>query len=111
MAKDHSLEYTIALSRWLRKHDVSMPQFAALLCVLAKSPLTMSEISRAAQVTTAASTAIVDKLEHLKWVKRSEKPGDRRTTHVTILEAGRLALDEILKPAHDLETMHETFSK
>lgn len=110
MSQAPTLETAITLAHWMRKHDVSMPQFSALLCVLAKENPTMTEIARAAHVSTAAVTAIVDKLAKLGWVRRNPMPGNRRTILVTMLAAGESALEEVFRSDPKLEKLHEEFS-
>ncbi|WP_108717809.1 MarR family winged helix-turn-helix transcriptional regulator [Miniimonas sp. S16] len=56
---------------------------------LARGPLGPAEIARLLDVTTAASTGIVDRLETRGHAERRPHPIDRRRTAVTITESAR----------------------
>ncbi len=66
------------------------PARARLLRVLDDDgPLSMSELSRALDVTPRAVTGLVDGLESDGFARRTEHPSDRRTTLVELTPTGR----------------------
>jgi DNA-binding MarR family transcriptional regulator len=60
-----------------------------LMSIGTKGPLTMSEISRTLQLTLSSVTAVVDKLEQKKFVRRVRDAVDRRLVRVELTTAGR----------------------
>lgn len=60
-----------------------------LMSIGTKGPLTMSEIARTLQLTLSSVTAVVDKLEKKKFVRRTRNAEDRRLVRVELTAAGR----------------------
>jgi DNA-binding MarR family transcriptional regulator len=60
-----------------------------LMSIGTKGPLTMSEIARTLQLTLSSVTAVVDKLEKKKFVRRVRTAQDRRLVRVELTVAGR----------------------
>ena len=60
-----------------------------LMSIGTKGPLTMSEIARTLQLTLSSVTAVVDKLEKKKFVRRMRNAQDRRLVRVELTAAGR----------------------
>jgi DNA-binding MarR family transcriptional regulator len=60
-----------------------------LLSIGTKGPLSMSEIARTLQLTLSSVTAVVDKLEKKKLVRRARTAEDRRLVRVELTGAGR----------------------
>jgi MarR family 2-MHQ and catechol resistance regulon transcriptional repressor len=60
-----------------------------LMSIGTKGPLTMSEIARTLQLTLSSVTAVVDKLEKKKFVRRVRTARDRRLVRVELTVAGR----------------------
>jgi DNA-binding MarR family transcriptional regulator len=58
-------------------------------------PATMTELSRALEITPRAVTALVDGLETLGHVRRHEHPSDRRVTMVELTETGGATIREL----------------
>jgi DNA-binding MarR family transcriptional regulator len=59
-----------------------------LLSIGTKGPLTMSEIARTLQLTLSSVTAVVDKLEKKKFVRRARSAEDRRLVRVDLTASG-----------------------
>jgi len=75
---------------------------AILLVVLAEGDgLTHSEIARALQISPAAATKVIKRLEELHYLQRCPDPSDERISRVFLLEDGRAILAQI----------HEAFRK
>jgi DNA-binding MarR family transcriptional regulator len=58
-------------------------------------PATMTELSRALEITPRAVTALVDALETLGHVRRHEHPSDRRATIVELTATGSATIREL----------------
>jgi DNA-binding MarR family transcriptional regulator len=82
-------EDVIALNQTLHKASMSLSTYAVLLAI-AESPKSMTEVSKLAGVSTAASTGIADKLERAGYVQRSysKHSKDRRKIYLVIKGAG-----------------------
>ncbi|KRA62014.1 MarR family transcriptional regulator [Caulobacter sp. Root655] len=61
---------------------VNVTDMAALEQLLTSGPLTPGELAARLEVTTAASTQIVDRLERAGHVRRERQAGDRRKVFV-----------------------------
>ncbi len=83
----------IFFSRW----DLSPSQFNVLNLLRNNDPgLTQTELSQELLTHRSNVTGLVDRLEERGLVQRRNVPGDRRAYRVTITEAGRKLLQEIL---------------
>ncbi len=60
-----------------------------LLSIGTKGPLTMGEIARTLQLTLSSVTAVVDKLEIKRFVRRTRSAEDRRLVRVALTRSGR----------------------
>jgi len=88
--------FVLNLSKDLIRGRLSFPQFL-LLSFLAQedAPITMTEVSRRMQHTTAAATGLVDRLEKLALIRRQQGPKDRRKVFVVISTKGVELVQEI----------------
>ena len=77
----------------LTPRDMSMAQFAVLVCLAQKQPRKMSEIARAIHITLPGVTHLVDRLEERRMVHRMAHPKDRRVNLIELTGQGR----ELLK--------------
>ena len=73
----------------LRRRRLTPARFRLLRVLLDDGPLSMSELSRALDVTPRAVTSLVDGLEADGFARRAEHPSDRRTTLVELTPSGR----------------------
>jgi len=88
--------FVLNLSKDLVKGRLSFPQFLLLsFLVQDESPVTMTEISRRMQHTTAAATGLVDRLEKLGLIRRQQGPKDRSKVFVSISAKGVELVQEI----------------
>lgn len=69
-----------------------------LLLDLCEDQLTPSEIAEKLNISGAASTLIVDRMEELGYASRAHGKSDRRKILVNITNAGRAVCDEITGP-------------
>lgn len=76
--------------RLFRPHGLSSAQYN-LLNVLAESPagLSQRELSDQLVVDRSNVTGLVDRMERVGWVRRTDDPGDRRVYRVVLTPAGR----------------------
>lgn len=79
------------ISRRFFRENYSSEAHFNLLATLVKSegPMTQNELSQKLLVDKSNITGLLDKLEALGQIKRNKVPGDRRSYHVTLTEAGQ----------------------
>lgn len=104
MSEDDRLIYQLSrahyrLSSYLQKalvaKNVKITQAqAAILFLLEKSPLTMTEISQHLEIDNSAITSVVDRLETAFFAKRTVNPKDRRTFLIAITPRGQDEIDK-----------------
>lgn len=70
------------------------PKQGRMLGLLRRGPRRMNELAQALGVERAAVTGLVDRAEARGLVAREAVPGDRRSTHVVVTEAGAGACEE-----------------
>lgn len=87
--------FMLRLSAELSGGGVSFPQFFLLGHINSNSPMSMSEIASKMNHTTAAATGLVDRLENLRYVRRTTSPEDRRKVLVEITPKGVQLVDRI----------------
>lgn len=86
---NHSLDPRILhVAQVLLKHHVSPQQAVILSLCTAHPPPTMTVLSDACGISTAAMTGSIDRLEGLGWAKRTLVEGDRRSIAITITSHG-----------------------
>lgn len=73
----------------LKGLGLSMPQFGLLMRLYHHGGCDVSEIGRGLDVTSAAASQLVDRLEAAGLVARTEGPEDRRRHQVALTERGR----------------------
>ena len=87
----------VAITRLLaalaRRRGVTLSEIAALQHLQITGGLTAGQLAERLQMTTGAVTALVDRLERGGHLRRSPHPRDRRSTVLTLTDAG---LREIL---------------
>lgn len=78
---------------------------------LSGEPLGPAEVARRLDVSTAASTGIVDRLVSRGHAERRPHPGDRRRTDVHLTDSGRAELVAHLRPMFQaLDALDRRFS-
>lgn len=77
-------------NRVCEAHDLTLPQWMALSCIghEGKTGITHSELSQRLMLSKAPITAIVDRLENAKMVRRMADKNDRRVSRVVITARG-----------------------
>jgi DNA-binding MarR family transcriptional regulator len=77
------------LSPELNGNKISYPQFFLLTYLDNEDYLTMSSIARKMGHSTAAATGMVDKLQEMHYIERTQAANDRRKIMVKITKAGK----------------------
>ena len=92
------------LREFLRvKHSTTLPRFDVMAALYRRRErITMSELSRLLLVSNGNATAVVDRLEHDKLVRRTPSRTDRRAVGVALTAAG-IARFERLAADHEAE--------
>ena len=89
--------------RFFARHGSSEAQFN-LLVVLRYSDgpdavsdvlMTQNELSRRLLVDKSNITSLIDRMERDGLIRRNTVPGDRRSYHISLTDAGREAIDRI----------------
>lgn len=79
---------------YLKQTDLSLLQAYALAHLFFKGPLKMSDLCEHMQVSPAAASQLVDRLEKLEMVARTSEPGDRRVRKIVVLDKGQNFVQE-----------------
>ncbi|MCB1360320.1 MAG: MarR family transcriptional regulator [Rhodobacter sp.] len=80
------------------EHDTTLPRFDVMAALYRRrEDVTMSELSRMLLVSNGNATAVVDRLEKDGFATRTPAPGDRRTIHVALTDAGITAFEAMAK--------------
>lgn len=74
------------------------------LQMLIEAPSSPSQVARSFDVSTAASTGIIDRLERRGHVERRSHATDRRRTEVHLTASGLREMDEQIQPLVDALT-------
>ena len=89
------------LRGFLRGHATTLPRFDVMSALWRRRcGVTMSELSRMLLVSNGNATAVVDRLELDRLVRRTPSEADRRTVFVALTDAG-LAAFEGLAAEHE----------
>ena len=87
--------------RLRREMDTTLPRFDVMAALdRAKSPMTMTELSRYLMVSNGNVTGIIERLVEDGLVTRIQKEGDRRTSMVKLTKTGE-------KTFTDMASAHE----
>jgi len=71
-----------------------MLQAYTLAHLVFKGPLKMSDLCEHMQVSPAAASQLIDRLEKLEMVKRTSESADRRVRKIVVLEKGKKFVQE-----------------
>ncbi|KUL21485.1 MarR family transcriptional regulator [Actinoplanes awajinensis] len=101
----------VALRRTLSRRSGLTETELDALDHLVESPSTPSELARLLDVSTAASTGVVDRLERRGHVERRKHPTDRRRLEIHVTDHGRAELLRYLTPMlHALTELDQRMS-
>lgn len=71
-----------------RHHDVGSTEIVALGHLFVQGPLTVGELARELDITSASATEVVDRLENAGFAERQPHPTDRRKRFVGLTPLG-----------------------
>jgi DNA-binding MarR family transcriptional regulator len=80
----------------LLKIDLTTAQIKLLTCFSDNAQHTMSELSKKLSVSLPTITAMVNRLEHAKMVRRERDSADRRVVKVSLTRAGHRDLTRLV---------------
>lgn len=97
LVKDTTRAFVRALSDRLAAHDVSFGHWTFLRILWERDGLTQKQLSDEAGVMEPTTFVAVTAMERLGYVRREQRPGNRKNVHVTLTSRGR-ALKRTLVP-------------
>ena len=80
--------------RFARSTGLSMPQFSLMMQMYHRGACGMSGISERFEITPAAASQMVDKLDKSGYIVREEDPSDRRAKTLNLTDKGRALLEQ-----------------
>jgi len=86
------------------KVKVTLPQLAILELLYKSGELTMSDMARSMNVTTAAMTGIIDRLVREGYVDRTHVPNDRRVIEVKLTQKGGKIIKYVIDHKRNMTT-------
>ncbi|WNF28689.1 MarR family transcriptional regulator [Streptomyces sp. C11-1] len=86
------------VGRYFAEHGMERWEFDVLATLRRSArPLTPKELAAGVMVSSAALTNRIDRLDARGLVTREAVPGDRRSLHITLTEAGRDLVDDTVE--------------
>lgn len=97
----HALRVYLGFSEQAaRAHGVTPQQYQALLAIEGfpgRSHVTIGELAEQLQIAHHSAVGLVDRLEALKFVRRTPSREDRRKVIVSLTRAGRAVLERLYR--------------
>ena len=87
--RDGNAVFNRALREALAQHDITFSQYQHLRQLWQEDGLAQVELSRRIGIETASSTAVIDQLEKLGFIRRNRDSADRRRIIVHLTSSGR----------------------
>ncbi len=69
-----------------KESGLTGPQVSLLACLVARGPMTLTDLSRVLGMTHSTASGIVDRLQARGLVRRSRDAADRRRTTITVTD-------------------------
>jgi DNA-binding MarR family transcriptional regulator len=79
----------------LQRRRLTQPRARLILTLADAGPLIMTELARALDITPRGVTTLVDGLQGQGLVSRTNRPGDRRATVVSLNAEGQQIVDDM----------------
>lgn len=76
-------------------HDVTLPQYRALVVLASRGPQRPSELAEALAVHPSTITRLCDRLVAKRLVQRATSPANRREVSIRLTEKGRRLVDAV----------------
>ncbi len=73
----------------LKPHDLTWPQYGALMAMSGHEPLSQRELANAMEVDTTNAMVICDSLEKKGLIERRRDPSDRRINRLHMTDEGK----------------------
>ena len=89
LLRDGNAVFNKTLREELAQYNITFSQYQHLRQLWQMDGLAQVELSRRIGIETASSTAVIDQLEKLGFIRRKRDPVDRRRILVTLTAAGR----------------------
>lgn len=89
----------IAIRKDIRKHGLSVTEFAVLEVLYSKGPLTIQTIRDRILIASSSTTYVIERLAAKGYVIREQDQKDRRTFYASITDEGKKKVDDIF-PMH-----------
>ena len=87
-----------AFEKHLERHlDVNSTDREAMEHLLARGPLTATQLAEAINHSPAGTTTVIDRLEHLGHISRQTDPTDRRKTWIRATDSSRDRAETLLR--------------
>ncbi len=84
--------YNAVDDRLRAEHGLTLGQFQILQLIAATDNCRVLDIVRDVAITVGAASKAVDRVEAAGWCRRSANPSDRRSSYLTLTEAGERLL-------------------
>ncbi len=91
--------------RYMDQIGLYRGQAILLLTLSRRDGITHSEIAEKLQISPAAATKVIKRLEQAQYLRRQPDPKDERVSRVYLCDEGRAALKEIFRSFADLDCM------
>ncbi len=87
--------YEMDMERALRRIDMDVPSWRAIMLLHERSPSSVSEIAERAVIKLSTMTRVVQRLEKRGLVTIARRPADARVTDVYITPAGERTVQQV----------------
>jgi DNA-binding MarR family transcriptional regulator len=99
------------VAQWLRGLTINAHERLAIAHLWEHGPMTMSDLGARIPLSRAAVTALTDRLEALRYVRRSPDPHDRRRTVLSLTERPEHLIVDLSVPwAEEVAVLESSFT-
>lgn len=102
LVRDAGRAFVRALQVRLAEQDVSFGHWSFLRVLWEKDGLTQKQLSDEVGVADPTTFAAVTAMERLGYLKREQRPGNRKNVHVTLTQKGRALKAKLVPLAEDV---------
>jgi DNA-binding MarR family transcriptional regulator len=82
--------------------EVTLPQFRTLILLVSRGSLRAVDLAEELDVTPSTATRMCDRLVRKGLVARHARPSDRRSSWVTLTEAGRELVGDVMRRRREI---------
>jgi len=87
--------YAIDMEKALRRLELDLASWRALMLVHERNPSSVSEIAERAVTRLSTMTRVIQRLERRKLVRLTRRSGDARVTEVNITDSGERMVSQV----------------